>query len=191
MIHLALTKIQATKQIFKRLLFTAILLVAVGFGFWGWQDYRDSRLVAHGLKGINIGDGESEVKFKYAGFVEDGVRHSRGRTFYILMNEEQRLFVHLENKRVVAIAYYCNLDYDEFKINEIGCGDSGEDIIKRFGRDKVLMLCNEDSNANGIRQYSLYELYQAAYMLQHNKIGLISVAQRDWLKGSAWSACDS
>lgn len=178
-------------RFFRYSLVTAILLVAVGFGFWSWQDYRDSRLVVHGLKGINVGDSESDVKFKYAGFIEDGVRHDKGRTFYIFRNEERRLIVHLENKRVVAVAYYCDLNYDEFKINEIGCGDSGEDIIKRFSRDKVLVLCDEDSNANGIRQYSLYEHYQAAYMLQHNKIGLISVAQRDWLKGTAWSACDS
>lgn len=156
---------------------------------WGYGEWEGRPQLVTQLMGIGIGDKESDVVFKLGEFrqlprSDKNIRE--GETVYA--SDEQRISFAERGGTVFIVQYSCKTDYDYGALNGIRCGDTGEDIFRRFGK-AVRVLCSKDGERKSERMYDVFEL-GTRYGLSKNKVELFQVASPESLRVSAnWVPC--
>ena len=171
------------------LLGIAALSVIVWAVTWGYGEWEGRPQLVTQLMGIRIGDRESDVVFKLGEFrqlprTDKDIRE--GETVYA--SEEHRISFAEKGGTIFIVQYSCKTDYDYGELNGIRCGNTGEDILRRFGKT-VRVLCAKDEERKGERMYDVFEL-GTRYGLSKNKVEQFLVASPESLRVSAnWVPC--
>ncbi len=159
-----------------------------------WLDERP-RIITD-FQGVSLSDKLSDLFFKHGDFKKvvpkEAVEKHYGKDRY--ENEKKRLTVTVKHGVVELIQYRCasdQMDYDE--INGISCGDSGEDILKKFGK-KARILCLKQQSEYGkfVRVYDVVE-YGTRYALVMNQVHSIAIAAPKDLESfirKGWDKCE-
>ena len=107
--------------------------------------------------------------------------------------------VTLRNNIIESIAYSCILDeHDPTSLNGIKCGDSGEEILRKFRTDVRVLCAVKAKQAAPWSQYEqlrrVFDVvrYGTRYYLSQNIVTNIEVASPETLRSSVgidWDKC--
>jgi hypothetical protein len=170
----------------------ATLALVVGLGVSLYDKWEDRAKVVSELKGIALGEKLNDVLFKNPGLkLSDWSTKVKALESSIEYgNDEDKVWVHFLDDKVIAVNYSCNDNYDYTSINGISCGYTSEDIVEKYG-GKVRVLCNAKLKIAG-RAYDIVE-NGIRYILHYNKVVAFSVNKPEYLKtfvGYNWRNCD-
>lgn len=170
----------STSAIWKRIV-GFVVLTCASVTSYSFTIFEYKPTPATSLKGINLGDKESDVQFRYEGFEvsKSLFASTRGHETY-LTNEIQRLEVTTHYDRTVYITYVCNDNLDQQSLSNIRCGDPSEKIMKRFPTQDISILCYNNDRSDGFRFYDAIEKYNIGYFLKHNKVAAFIVAAKNY-----------
>jgi len=168
-----------------------------GLVIYGFYAIKDMPTIVNEINGVAIGDKVSDVLFKSNGYKpekqivnENGSKQNSNQISYANTNE--RMYVTFENGLVEDILYDCRKEYEYTSISKISCGDSSEDIKKRFG-NKVRVLCHMNKDfRNELRVYDVVD-YGIRFQLHYNKVVGINIFKPEKLNNLVcinWSECD-
>lgn len=194
------TVLKVVKKLVKWLSAALIVLIVlaslIGLGTYAFYEIKDRPKIETELKGVSIGERFGDVMFKNDGYeIEVPVKNLNG-TFpdtaeVSYRNKNSRLFVTFKNDVVESVSFDCSQEYEYSAISKISCGDSSEEINKRFGKN-IRILCRMDKDIrNQYRAYDAVE-YGIRYRLYLNKVVGFMIIQPEKLVGLVginWSKC--
>ena len=138
---------------------------------------------------ISMGDKLSDVEFKKGKLTKPPTQKSTGDELYVV-NEKTAIYVDRNTNLVTGLLVGC-ADYQSTKFNGIGCGDSGDLILKNF-KGEVSILCEpeDQKNETPARAYDVPK-YGVRYLLQKNAVvGMRSFPKDFWTENKTkWIAC--
>lgn len=146
------------------------------------------------LDGVSIGDKLSDIEFK-KGKLTDYDKNNNKSGFDIKhLNDYSVIYLDPGKDTVRGFGILCSKAPIDFtKFNGIGCGDSGEKIADKFGKDLTILCEVEKSSpdSNPMRSYSVNK-YGTRYILALNSvigIRIDEVSDKPDSKKS-WKACE-
>jgi hypothetical protein len=179
------------------LLLVGIFLVSI---FWPKLTSQitnvDKPTLVTSYDGISLGDTLADVEFKKGKLktYEELAREKRksdSNELY-LIDKTFGFYTDIKGNTVTAIVKGCNSDESySIKINGIYCGDSGEKIIERFGKDvEVKCEVNPDPKESPTRNYDIGK-YGVRYQLSKNQVEAFRIYPPKDLLGESknWKIC--
>jgi hypothetical protein len=106
-------------------------------------------------------------------------------------NDPQNINLNIINNKIDFITQNCSQDYDYTTVNNIGCKDTGDEILKKFDSD-VRVLCDRENADNTRRVYDVVN-YGVRYFLSQNVVYGFGIAEPKTLEsyiGINWVKCD-
>lgn len=195
------TVLKAVKKLLKwlaaALIVIFILASLIGLGTYAFYEIKDRPKIETELKRVVIGEKLRDVMFKSDGYIlekpiknENGTLPSTDEVSYA--NKNSRLYVTFKSDTVESVHYDCTQEYEYTSVSKIFCGDSSEQIKKRFG-ENIRVLCHMDKEVrNQLRVYDAVE-YGIRYQLYYNKVVGFLIFRPEKLAsliGVNWSECD-
>lgn len=147
----------------------------------------DKPQVISNLIGVTLGEKVIDAQFR------TGAKKKKGddNQSYIFPSDENKFFQGNKEGAVDRIAYWCTDDAIKYpnlyspEANGIRCGNSGQDIINKYGKDKVRILCLQKTvgniEAETARTYDAVD-YGVRYFLTTNSVAGIYIYNPDELK---------
>lgn len=195
------TIFKAVKKLLKwigaTLIVVFLITSMVAFGTYAFYEIKDRPTIETELKAVAIGEKLGDVMFKSHGYeLQKPFKHSNGSLSNIdevsYENKKARITVGFKDDTVVNVNYDCSQEYEYTSVSKISCGDSSEQIKKRFG-ENIRVLCHMDKEVrNQLRAYDAIE-YGIRYQLFYNKVVGFSIFRPEKLSelvGINWSKCD-
>lgn len=146
--------------------------------------------VIDSFRGVKIGDKFSDVEFKLGGLKKLSPDKDEQDLYDYL---DLGIFVDKKTKLVKSIIMVCD-GFNTDKYNGIGCGTSGDEIIKKHGKD-INILCYKEKNGfwseDKARSYDLSK-YGTRYILSKNAVQSISIRDPKDMSGTSpnWAPCE-
>jgi len=169
----------------------------IGLGTYAFYEIKDRPKIETELKGVAIGEKIGDVMFKSDGYkIEKPIKNENGTLPNIdevsYENKNSRLYVTFKGDAVESVHYDCTQEYEYTSVSKISCGDTSEQVRKRFG-ENIRVLCHMDKEVrNQLRVYDVVE-YGIRYQLYYNKVVGFLIFRPEKLSslvGINWSKCD-
>lgn len=145
---------------------------------------------------IELGEKLADAKFR-TGAVR---KKNDSESGYVLPTDESKIFWTTDGL-VSRIGTWCSDDamkypsLDSVEVNGIRCSYTGEQILKRYGKDKIRILCFKntkgDPEAENARAYDAFN-YGVRYVLLTNKVSGVFITNTENLQdinGDKWTEC--
>lgn len=145
---------------------------------------------------IHLGEKVADAKFRTGGVN----KKDDPKSGYVLPSDKSKIFWATDGL-VSRIGTWCSDDamkypsIDSVEVNGIRCSYTGEQILDRYGKDKIRIACFKntkgDPEAENARAYDAVN-YGVRYVLLTNKVSGIFITQVENLKdlsGENWGEC--
>ena len=173
----------------------SVILIIYIFGKDLLPNDYGSQIVNHkglidSFKGVKIGDKFSDVEFKLGTLKKMSLKEDDQDLYDY---KELGIFVDKKTRLVGSIIMVCD-GSDTDKYNGISCGTSGDEIIKKFGKDlNILCFIEKDGwqNPDKVRSYDVAK-YGTRYILSKNVVQSISIREPKDFAGQSktWGPCE-
>lgn len=162
-------------------LLAVIFFISSAYEFGDYWDRERPKLETK-LEGAEVGWSKSEVYFrkgkplevsvyKDGTFADEALRYKDGQVVFI------------KGDKVSKIAIFCGSDTDYRNINWLGCGDTFEEILDKYGDSN-----NVSESKDDLRRIYNYPQYGVAFVLEAGRVSTLWVFEpKDAPKGIRFS----
>lgn len=172
-------------------LFFAIYIYSQSDSIGAWFARQMPAKEYKSLAGITIGDDLSDIEFK-KGKLDSIEFGDKDADIPYFVDEYASIYVDKKTKKVLSITLKCGYSssYD-FSTNGIRCGDSGEDLRDRYGKE-LQVLCTSggwESVGDPARAFDVAK-YGIRYILEKDKVRYINVMSKEEMASRKyWEPC--
>ena len=173
---------------------TALLLLSsiIYFGVQKIIEHEEKKpKIVSEIKGVKIKEKLADALFKNEGYKLDKNEDSDEEITY--KNDEMRMQFIVKDGLISRVLFLCLKSDTSTTIEGIRCGDSGEEILEKYGEElKVLCRIKNDEFKEKIRLYDV-EKYGIRFGLEHNKVNAFIVAEPNKIfeeENKNWRKCE-
>lgn len=187
------------KGLFVGVLGVAALIAALWAGGVIYDTFMERPKPIESVGSVNLGDSLSDVKFKVGSLVLDLDRTQKSADQFNRVGDgiykipDSKLEIEVFDGKVALIDYSCDvLNQDNFSLNGVGCGASGEDIIDRFGKQVKVFCLKEDvqeEKRDFLRLYEVPNLNTRYFMYKNQVLAIYVASQKRLANKSNWKEC--
>ena len=161
---------------FVRLAALLLLSAIIYFGVQKIIEHEEKKpKIVSEIKGIKIKEKLADVLFKNEGYKLHKNEDSDEEIRY--KNDEIGMQFIVKDGLLSRVVFLCLKSDVSTTIEGIRCGDSGEEIFKKYGKEvKVLCRIKDDEFKDKIRLYDV-EQYGIRFGLEHNKVSAFVVVE--------------
>ncbi len=177
---------------FVRLVAFLLLSAIIYFGVQKIIEHEEKKpKIVSEIKGVKIKEKLADALFKNEGYSLYKTEDREEEIIY--KNDEMRMQFIVKDGLVSRVFFLCLKSDTRTTIEGIRCGDSGEEIFEKYGKEvKVLCRSRDDEFKEKLRLYDV-EKYGIRFGLEHNKVNAFIVAEPYNLFEEAsknWKKCE-
>lgn len=142
------------------------------------------------IDGVRLDEKLGDVLFKHKNFVKKNDETTmEGEDTYF--NDVLNMRIEVSKGRVKTILSICKEGDFSSEFNGILCGNTSDDILRKFNKDVRILCSLKPDFKNGLRRYDVIK-FGTAYLLMHDKVGAVRIADSALIENyvtTNWSQC--